>query len=91
MLAEEPEGFLDEVVRNRTEPEASAENIVAHALLGFLDLSNYRIWATNVGQIMIEPEINPGPHARKHIPPDLLLWIIRFISVGELSRADMRN
>ena len=91
MLDKEPEGFLNERTGNRAELEASAENLIADAFLGFLDLSNYRIWATNVGQIMIEPEINPGPHARKHIPPDLLLWIIRFISVGELSRADMRN
>ena len=91
MLAEEPEGFLDEVARNRTELEASAENIVAHALLGFLDLSNYCLWATNVCQIMIEPEVNPSPHACKHISRDPLLWIIRFTSVGELSRANLRN
>ena len=82
MLPEEPEGLLDEAIGNRAELEAPAKNVVAHALLCFLDLSNYRIWATNVGEIMLEPEVNPGPHARKHLSPDLFLWIIRFIFVG---------
>ena len=91
MLAKEPEGLLDEAVGNRAELEAAAENVVVHGLSGFLDLSNYRIRATDVGQIMFEPEVNPGPHPREHLSPDLLLWIIRFISVGELSRADLRN
>ena len=82
MLPEEPEGHLDEAIGNRAELEASAKNVVAHAFLCFLDLSNYRIWATNVGEIMLEPEVNSGSHARKHLSPDLLLWIIRFIFAG---------
>ena len=76
---------------NRAKFEASAENVVAHGLLGFRDFSNYGIGAANISQIMLEPEVNSRSHTIEHISRDFSLRIVRLIAVVKFSRSYLWN